>query len=227
MRKRDHFTLIELLVVIAIIASLAALLLPSLNQARQTAKKIACVSTLKQYGTAYAMYAGDYDGFGLPCSEPQWHTNLGWRRFLDNPPESQWTPGTPANDSRINPGLVCPDAEWALNDLVNGQCMIIKSFGLNMQNLFEGNRIQAPKLARVRQASLALVWADSLGWNLTLDCARDLIAWRNRTSVGGWDTIMAYRHNNGQAANVCLMDGHVTTAGRTEIVNSLVWKNLY
>jgi len=61
-RVSRGFTLIELLVVIAIIALLVSILLPSLNRAKELAKRVTCASSLNSIGKSCNLYSGDYAG---------------------------------------------------------------------------------------------------------------------------------------------------------------------
>jgi prepilin-type N-terminal cleavage/methylation domain-containing protein/prepilin-type processing-associated H-X9-DG protein len=94
---RGAFTLIELLVVIAIIAILMAILVPTLNRAREQGKRAVCLSNLDQLTLAWIMYAEDNDykivngsaGFTRRhggAVEPAW---VGWH--WPNPPSPEET----------------------------------------------------------------------------------------------------------------------------------------
>ncbi|TWT45610.1 Type II secretion system protein G precursor [Phycisphaerae bacterium RAS1] len=64
--RRCGFTLIELLIVVAILALLASLVLPSLRQARRTARATLCASNLHQTGVGLAGYYNENRDYVIP-----------------------------------------------------------------------------------------------------------------------------------------------------------------
>jgi prepilin-type N-terminal cleavage/methylation domain-containing protein/prepilin-type processing-associated H-X9-DG protein len=60
--RQSAFTLVELLVVIGLIAVLVSLLLPVISKARSAAQSAACLSNLRQMGTAWTMYTSENRG---------------------------------------------------------------------------------------------------------------------------------------------------------------------
>ena len=100
--RQAAFTLVELLVVIAIIAILAALMLPSLIQAKSAARSIACKNNLRQYGIALNSYVGDrghYPVYNFDPTDAEGENQQYWHERLLPYIGADWAGNAPFNCS--------------------------------------------------------------------------------------------------------------------------------
>ena len=109
------FTLIELLVVIAVISLLVSILLPSLNMAKELARRAVCASNLRTAGQAVYIYSEDYDarfpdlGASVSGEGGRWMGNLTYTMsHADDRPIRPLNPYlniTPGNAPHYPPGV--------------------------------------------------------------------------------------------------------------------------
>ncbi len=92
-RRKNGFTLVELLVVIAIIGVLVALLLPAVQSARESARRIQCTNNMKQITLAMLVYHDAHKSF-MPGNFHPDPIPSGWSRVCGNCPWGSW--GWPA-----------------------------------------------------------------------------------------------------------------------------------
>lgn len=116
--RRSGWTLVELLVVLGIIGVLAAILIPAVAAARESARRVQCVGNLKQLGLAVANYASTHGRVATYLQIPagpqdlggpgqKWSSHVALLPYLEQPAAyERMVAGKPlAQDLPI---LVCP-----------------------------------------------------------------------------------------------------------------------
>ena len=205
--KRSVFTLIELLVVIAIIAILAALLLPSLNKARNMAKRSQCSGNVKQISNMVFFYLDDYKGY-YPAP---WRGGENWLYNLSDLYLYKSNHNETLNAFQADRSLVarCPVRSLSNADYTSkyGGNVFWVMYGINYLYFGDGAaHDQAKKVARMNRPSETIFAADSMAEN-----------GQGHIISYGWSS--AYpspRHDLG--SNVLWADGHVAWMRRSELV---------
>ena len=210
---RRSFTLIELLVVIAIIAILAAMLMPALQQARDRAKTINCVSNMKSLGTMFQLYADNNDGWCLRTYAPGYGVSYGrlWVYILED-----------GKYLASRKSITCPAAVAVQNHdnkLKNlGVGINAKTFG-TADNTFSVNRgVKQSAISAFKNDSKLIAFADTptAGTGNTAETFF-ISGGIYELNPAVWRPLTA-RHN--QNVNVSYFDGH---AGTLSVAEARQW----
>ncbi len=233
--KKAGFTLIELLVVIAIIGVLVGLLLPAVQQARESACRISCSSNVRQLGVAMHSYMSANKKF--PCQKIDDDT-----RYAASAAGS-WTPGgkalfwfgevnyttDPKGTCDVTKGplqpyfesnasvLQCPNFSESMLGSVQYGDRITSAFGYNTQlgpgsGNYYGSEPGGPyqeKTYRIRdvpETSRTIAFAETAQIYFGPFELREQLGGFNKPSTT--DPVVHFRHG-GRFANAVFVDGHV------------------
>lgn len=229
------FTLVELLVVIAIIAILAAILLPALQQAKETAKSSLCIGNHRQMYLATANYAFDFNGI-LPRGpdEPWPSANIRLGDLWDNTSGRGWyQAGVLAMqgyfgknvDVLIDPGInetKCMTVTCQVNDYASLYKIGYKNFlktnmktGANPTDRIEGTYVMCTKPGNL--GGYRTIEGKAIGGGAPLDPdwikSTSLIQCRINGRIGSKkDSQNCYLSaHNRKTMNCAFIDGHVNT----------------
>jgi len=207
------FTLLELLVVIALIALLSALLLPALTRSKASAKRIQCVSNLRQLGIATHLYWDDNASIcfrygGTPTNGGQLYW-FGWMG-PGSEGERQFDPGQGALFPYLRGRGVelCPAFNYYLSQFKAKSTNSTYGYGYNR---YLGASVkQAVRLTQIARPSELTLFADAAQvntWQSPASAANPMLEEWYYVDNTPSPPNAHFRHQ--QKANVVFCDGHI------------------
>ena len=219
--KTKVFTLIELLIVIAIIAILAAMLLPALNKARQTAQGISCIGKVRQILIATQAYLGDSNGVyysvylgpylsGNSTTDNYASRPTVWMEYLLLYMGRKELTMITRRDLSVSGSFGCPSQAFP-NKLYPGYGYFSNLFGDYGHAVgSESSASPGVKQSRIPSPSKHISHAEACGGNDTYEKRA------RRGNLKVHNNTVAYRHR--RKANVGWVDGHVSGEAATLLI---------